>query len=97
MCSKKGNRRCLKLGHLIECEVHRGRYHSRIHGCVSCAEARARDQKVAKKDHNSSNVEHEDKKQQKNAKRAKVKSAHEKTMKQLRKEMRQKKRTSSSV
>ncbi|KAJ0122678.1 hypothetical protein J7T55_003194 [Diaporthe amygdali] len=76
VCSKKGNRRCLKLGHLIE--------------------SRAREEKVAKKDHNSSNVEHEDKQQQKNAKRAKVKSAHEKTMKQLRKEMRQEKRASSS-
>lgn len=96
VCSKKGNRRCVKLGHLIECEIHRGKYHSRIHECVSCAEACAREEKAAKKDHGSCNAEEKNKQQQKRRKSGKVKGVHEKTMKQLRKEMRDQKSKSSS-
>lgn len=96
VCSKKGNRRCVKLGHLIECEIHRGKYHSRIHECVACAEACAREEKAAKKDHGSCSAEDENKQQQKSRKSGKVKGVHEKTMKQLRKEMRDQKRKSSS-
>ncbi|KAL2291278.1 hypothetical protein FJTKL_13900 [Diaporthe vaccinii] len=96
VCSKKGNRRCVKLGHLIECEIHRGKYHSRIHECVSCAEACAREEKAAKKDHGSCNAEEKNKQQQKRRKSGKVKGVHEKTMKQLRKEVRDQKRKSSS-
>lgn len=94
VCSKKGNKRCVKLGHLIECGIHKGKYHSRIHECVSCAEACAREEKVAKKDHSSCSAE--DKQQQKSKKSGRVKGSHEKTMKQLRKEKREQKRKSSS-
>lgn len=88
----------MKLGHLIECEVHRGKYHSRIHECVSCAEACAREEKAAKnlKDHSPPSADDENKEQQKSRKRGKVKGCHEKTMKQLRKEMREQKMMSSS-
>ncbi|KAG6368209.1 hypothetical protein INS49_002410 [Diaporthe citri] len=90
----KGNRRCVKLGHLIECEIHRGKYHSRIHQCVSCAEACAREEKAAKKDHGSCSPKDKSKQQQKSRKSGKVKGVHEKTMKQLRREMRDQKRES---
>lgn len=96
VCFKKGNRRCVKLGHLIECEIHRGKYHSRIHECVSCAEACAREAKAAKKDHGSYDAEDKNKQQQKSKKSGKIKGTHEKTMKQLRKEKREQKRKSSS-
>ncbi|KKY35062.1 hypothetical protein UCDDA912_g05012 [Diaporthe ampelina] len=96
VCAKKGNRRCVKLGHLIECEIHKGKFHSQIHKCVSCAEACAREEKAAKKDRSDCSAEEETKQQQKSRKSGKVKRAHEKTMKQLRKEMRQEKRESSS-
>lgn len=96
VCSKKGNRRCVKLGHLIECEIHRGKYHSRIHECVSCAEACAREEKAAKKDQSSCSTEDKNKQQRKSRKSGKAKGVHEKTMKQLRKEMRDQKRKSSS-
>ncbi|KAI3391302.1 hypothetical protein diail_7633, partial [Diaporthe ilicicola] len=94
VCARKGNRRCLKLGHLIECDIHRGKFHSRIHSCVSCAEARAREEKAARKDDGSSDAEHKNKQQQKIVKRRKAKGSHEKTIKQQRKEMRLEKRTS---
>lgn len=97
VCFKKGNKRCVKLGHLIECEIHRGKYHSRIHECVSCAEACAREEKAAKKDHSPcSSAEDKNKQQEKSRRGGRVKSSHEKTMKQLRKEKREQKRKSSS-
>lgn len=96
VCSKKGNKRCVKLGHLIECETHEGKYHSRIHECVSCAEACVREEKAAKKDYSSCNAEDKNKQQQKSKKSGRVKGSHEKTMKQLRKEKREQKRKSSS-
>lgn len=86
----------MKLGHLIECEIHRGKYHSRIHECVSCAEACAREEKAAKKDHGACNAEEKNKQQQKRRKSGKIKGVHEKSMKQLRKEMRDQKSKSSS-
>lgn len=67
-----------------------------MRGCVSCAEASAREEKAARKDHDSRDAEHKTKEQQKSVKRRKAKGAHEKTMKQLRREMREDKRTSSS-
>lgn len=95
VCSKKGNRRCVKLGHIIECDIHKGKYHSRLFDCVSCAEACAREEKATKKDQGSCSGENEDKQQKKDRKRGKIKSSHEKTMKQLRKELREEKKKSS--
>lgn len=96
VCAKKGNRRCVKLGHLIECDIHKGKYHSIRFECVSCAEACAREEKATKKDQGPCSAEAEKKQQKKSRKRGKVKASHEKTMKQLRKELREEKRTSSS-
>lgn len=42
----------MKLKHIIECETHTGRYHSRYHKCVACCAAavrQAREQDAAKK------------------------------------------------
>lgn len=96
VCSKKGNRRCVKLGHLIECDIHKGKYHSRLFECVSCAEACAREEKATKIDQGSCSGEDEDKQQKKDRKKGKVKPAHEKTMKQLRKELKEEKKRSST-
>lgn len=47
MCGKKGNKRCVKLRHIIPCEKHEGRYYSRYYPCVSCSAAAAREEKKA--------------------------------------------------
>lgn len=46
MCGKKGNKRCVKLRHIIPCEKHEGRYYSRYYSCVSCSAAAAREEKA---------------------------------------------------
>lgn len=48
VCGKKGNKRCAKLKHIIECGKHEGRYYSRYHGCVACSAAATREEKAAK-------------------------------------------------
>jgi hypothetical protein len=98
VCSKKGNKRCIKLRHLIECDTHRGKYHSIRFGCVSCAEACARKERANRLENDQlerRGSAEDEKKQHKNNKRGKAKAAHEKTMKQLKKELREEKRASS--
>lgn len=51
MCGKRGNKRCAKLGHIIPCDTHEGRYYSRYYECVSCVAAAAREDKAAKQQH----------------------------------------------
>ncbi|POS76119.1 hypothetical protein DHEL01_v205478 [Diaporthe helianthi] len=104
VCAKKGNRRCVKLGHLIECDIHKGKYHSRLFECVSCVEAHAREEKATKKDKGSCSGEDEDKQQKKDDKQqkkgrksAKSKPTHEKSMKQLRRELKEEKKKSSTT
>jgi hypothetical protein len=63
---------------------------------VSCAEACAREEKATKKDQSPGSAEDENGQQKKSRKRGKIKACHEKTMKQIRKELREEKRASSS-
>ncbi|ROV95843.1 hypothetical protein VSDG_05167 [Cytospora chrysosperma] len=95
VCGKKGNRRCVKLGHIIECEIHKGRYHIKFNNCVSCVQARAREQRAMKEDEDDQSTDNEVKQGQKTEKKGKVKRPKEKSMKQLRRE-KQQARTSST-
>ncbi|KAG8163641.1 hypothetical protein KVR01_006938 [Diaporthe batatas] len=98
VCSKKGNRRCVKLGHIIECDIHKGKFHSRLFVCVSCSEACAREEKAIKRDQGSCSGDDgdDDKQQKKDRKGGKPKPSHQKTIKQLRRELKEEKRKSSA-
>lgn len=95
VCGKKGNRRCMKLRHIIECDTHKGRYHSKFNDCVSCAEARARKERASKDAENNESTDSEGKQGRRTQKKGKIKRPQEKSIKQLRREKRQA-RTSSS-
>ncbi|KUI70802.1 hypothetical protein VM1G_11654 [Cytospora mali] len=96
VCGKKGNKRCLKLKHITECHIHKGRFHSKFNDCVSCAEARAREERAIKDAEDEKSTHGEGKQQEKMGKKGKVKRPHEKSIKELRREKRQE-RTSSTA
>jgi hypothetical protein len=99
-CGKVGNKRCVTNNHYADCEIHPGSYHSIYTECVKCAnqrqledqEAQAAADRAKKEEEAAAEAAKNPKKKQ--AKAARAKPDCEKSMKQLRREKKEKRRAS---
>lgn len=85
VCGKVGSRRCLVIGHYIQCQDH-GAYYSKISECVRCVQTAQRESRQEGKDPSQKDNEKPTSREKKKAK--KCKSSKPKkldTFKQLRK------------
>lgn len=89
VCSRIGDKRCVRIEHYLECEQHRGSFHSKNSDCVKCIEAMKRKEREERERAASKENDQPEKPPKRaKAKKAKTKSSHEKSMKQLRRDKR---------
>ncbi|KUI70340.1 hypothetical protein VM1G_06460 [Cytospora mali] len=92
-CRRVGDKRCIALGHYLECPNHPGTFYSQTSECVKCVQFKKREQRLARMATENENTKpascHKKDK-------AKEKAPHKKTMKQLRKEQRDKRKSNGS-
>ncbi|KKY33249.1 hypothetical protein UCDDA912_g06764 [Diaporthe ampelina] len=98
-CGRVGNKHCVAAGHYADCEIHPGSFHSIYTECVKCARARQREEqeeRAAAQKAEEEEEEDKDNSQKKKAKAPKPKPDFLKSMKQLRKEKKEKRRSEGS-
>ncbi|KAH8761120.1 hypothetical protein F5883DRAFT_524408 [Diaporthe sp. PMI_573] len=97
-CGRVGNKRCLANGHYKDCEIHPGSFHSVYTECVKCANLKQLEEQEARAAIEKMKEEEDENKSQrkKKAKTPKAKPDCEKSMKQLRKEKKERRRTGGS-
>lgn len=105
VCGRIGDKRCIAVEHYVECPTHAGSFHSTKAGCVKCAGALRRQEREALRDRESRDKEnqrpdadaHAKKKKKKQPKKGRVKLAHEKTIKQVRRERKAARKSQAST
>lgn len=97
-CGRVGNKHCIAAGHYVDCDIHPGSFHSALTDCVKCSHAKQRQEKEERAAAQKMKEEEDDesKNQKKKAKAPKPKPDSQKSMKQLRKEEKEKRRSEGS-
>ena len=97
-CGRVGNKRCVANGHYADCEIHPGSFHSIYTECVKCANQKQLEEQEQRAAMEKTKEDEDENKSQrkKKTKTPKVKPDCEKSMKQLRKEKKERRRTGAS-
>lgn len=98
-CGRVGNKRCIANGHYADCEIHPGSFHSIYTECVKCSNQRQHEEQEERAALEKAKADEEEaakNEKKKKAKAPKAKPDCEKSMKQLRKEKKERRRTGGS-